>query len=279
MSESNQYVLKKLAVTYLDSKAAYQDAARDYIRSLAPLPVEAFDALVPKLADAIRNTLHHGRADVERGVEHFIYDHVIRGAYVIGGDKTAIRPNWGKMACFLARYVELKDRLSKHCFNMPGVEKGDDGYGDWIDALPLAGEHILNAIWTGTTYSNLKEMLSGDSLSGLILNGENYISMRLEDNLIERLANIERHDESPVGGPPKDSDEMTAAAAFLRDTERVLTTTRETLVALRQAADRAESAVTQAEQTAEQAGEQARAVWKREKARRDASQGEGGDGE
>lgn len=99
------------------------------------------------------------------------------------------------MARFAKTWTAKKDALYQPLFDV--VEgKGDDGYGDFLDALPLAGREVYEACLDGD-YGNNRVLIVGittslahhevapqkyaDKFLQMILNGENYIRMMLEN--------------------------------------------------------------------------------------------------
>ena len=86
---------------------------------------------------------------------------------------------------------------------MPGVAKGDDGYGDWTDALPLGGREFVEGIMNDdiANYKQVDTALEtcAPGLKTLIQEGENYIEMSFEDKLIDHFAYAVREEEKAEG--------------------------------------------------------------------------------
>lgn len=86
-------------------------------------------------------------------------------------------------------YVEI----IKLGFEKDGINhklgRGDDGYGDLCDALPLVGKEFIERIVNQDILSNrqleygVEDALKSGHFFGLVLHGENYFSTKMEDAL------------------------------------------------------------------------------------------------
>lgn len=101
---------------------------------------------------------------------------------------------WERVCSFFKRYCFLVRQLSEKCSDMPGLDRSDDGYGDLVDSLPLAGRKVCKGILEGkiVTYEDLSNAFDGHTkkFKSFILDGENYIEMSLECAIKKALAVI-----------------------------------------------------------------------------------------
>jgi hypothetical protein len=109
-----------------------------------------------------------------RGVKSCCHNLMYYNVYSKGDKAEA----WKRMCGFLKRYELFVHELSDKCWDMPGLERGDDGFGDLMDSLPLAGRDVCQGILEGdiANYRQLEKAVKG-LLKGFILDGENYIAM------------------------------------------------------------------------------------------------------
>jgi hypothetical protein len=74
-------------------------------------------------------------------------------------------------------------------------DRGDDAYGDLLDALPLAGREVIHEA-LASEYDNQEQFDAAvfvgcdgsKQLAKLILHGENYVAMALADAAQESFA-------------------------------------------------------------------------------------------
>lgn len=185
-------LLKQARATH-EVEKAYDDAFRKNKWTLKPLDAEAFWLII----DSLRGNLEGGLA-VGRRVESEV--HNLMCQYVHGSYSRPKIPDWPEeklarwenMVRFLVKYEEVKATLSKKMHDMKGLERGDDGYGDLMDSLPLAGREVVSGIMVDdiANYKQLVKALKDYPLKDFILNGENYVEMALESKLKEQLPGI-----------------------------------------------------------------------------------------
>tara|TARA_Y100000034_G_C6865183_1_gene394246 strand:+ start:122 stop:754 length:633 start_codon:yes stop_codon:yes gene_type:complete len=104
---------------------------------------------------------------------------------------------------FTKRWDDYKERLFHILFDVV-KDRGDDSYGDFIDALPLAGRDIVNKCFDELyVYKALEadirelELIYDSGLDvDLILHGESYFSSRLKDAIKHYYAKKIKHDFS-----------------------------------------------------------------------------------
>lgn len=189
--------MRKLGVEYLCLVDKYETTVRNYIRAFYPLDSEdEFWALLEKL----RGTLQQRKLkDSEHGCNEFVRS--------LCFDKTHAWPacanmndkelaeaeiqSWTTAARFLASYNRLVARLSKRLDQMPGLERGDDGFGDLCDSMPLAGREVADGILKEDieTYKQLEAAIP-EEWRKFALFGENYIATYIMQALTKYYAII-----------------------------------------------------------------------------------------
>jgi len=183
--------LQELARKYSKVKKQYNKEIGEYIDSAAPLPDDQFWQIIEILAGNLQY-----KASAKSAVHNtFIKVNRIKDTWSIA---------WSIMAQFLSAYSKLSQQLHDKCFDLPGVDKGDDGYGDWTDALPLAGKDVIQGILEDKhlSYLCVAKAITEDrpDLFVTIQEGENYIRMTLKDELLRRyshaVADKDRLDKS-----------------------------------------------------------------------------------
>ncbi|MDP6717947.1 MAG: hypothetical protein QGF59_04820, partial [Pirellulaceae bacterium] len=95
---------------------------------------------------------------------------------------------------FAKSWQGWRGRLYEPLFDVV-EDRGDDAYGDLLDALPLAGRDLVGKAQAGE-FGNQQQfdaaVLEGyggnDQLAKLILHGENYVAMSLCDGAQEYFA-------------------------------------------------------------------------------------------
>jgi hypothetical protein len=185
-------LLKQARATH-EVEKAYSDAFRKNKWTLKPLDAEMFWVIVDSLRDNLVSGLAAGRR-VESEVHNLMCTYV-HGSYSrskIDGWPEEKLPRWENMVRFLVKYEEMKATLSKKMYDMKGLERGDDGYGDLMDSMPLAGREVVDGIMNDdiANYKQLEKALADHPLKDFILCGENYVEMALEEKLKEQLPGI-----------------------------------------------------------------------------------------
>jgi len=156
-----------------EAKGAYGKAIRAEMASFQPMDIDTFWEVNAVYAKKIQQRRKYGTG-VKDG------SHNLMCEYVYSGDGTK-KDGWESMVRFLARYEQVKCALSKKLNEMPGLDRGDDGYGDLMDSLPLAGKAVFDGLM-GDDIANFKQLekaLDEHPLKDFILNGENYVCMTL----------------------------------------------------------------------------------------------------
>jgi hypothetical protein len=178
--------LKNLAIRYAKLQRDYERSTRTYVRDCEPMDTDLFWEFLEYFADQIRSRKHY-KGDAVKEAAHNtmikIVDRLNHDAHL---------NQWLRCAQFLAAYRHWSNKLHIKCEDMPGVQKSDDSYGDWTDALPLGGYKLAFGIMEGdiANYRQVGEALKihRPNLKDMIQNGENYVKMSLEDQVIQRFA-------------------------------------------------------------------------------------------
>ena len=176
----------KLAKDFQELKRRSDQAIQSIIDDAPPLNDDCFWGLTRNLAYAIRERKRTGGTVKE----------AIHNWYIGVSMQQKPWDKWYTLASFLQRYEDISASLHGVCFNLSEVSKGDDGFGDWMDALPLAGEQIIQKIFDDKpSYSIIDRAVAsawGDTLRDVIMEGENHICMRIGDYLTRVFPNAIR---------------------------------------------------------------------------------------
>jgi len=172
---------------------AYKEAFKAELRSLKPMETEDFFVVLEALAERVLS-------DKSRGIGSAMHNFMCNCVYQSYGpcpapfDDLSKPVAWELMCRFHNKYEEVKATLSKKMWEMKGLERGDDGYGDLIDSLPLAGRKVVESILNDdiANYKQLEKALNDDPLKNFILHGENYIEMKLEEALEKAFLSVVR---------------------------------------------------------------------------------------
>ena len=179
--------LLNLTRRYNKVTSEYGDAVNGYIETCDPMYYDAFWPYLNRLAKNIEERKPYMGNPIKSGVHNTFLE-------IMADDKdgTPLR-KWVRCVYFYAAYRDLVDKLYDKCFDMVGVEKSDDSYGDWVDALPLAGQRVIHTILNGTLdhYDKVFDAVEQDRflLWNLIMSGENYVRSELQKKLINTFAN------------------------------------------------------------------------------------------
>lgn len=158
------------------------------------MTTEEFWQVIPSLAKRVLSD-----RDIEPAMHNFMCNNVYQsyGDCAEPFEDLSSPVAWELAVRFLNKYEEVKSTLHKKCYDLRGLERGDDGYGDLMDSLPLAGKDIVDGLMNDdiATYKQLQEaftLKNDQPLKKFILNGENYICMKLEEKLQEAYLAVSR---------------------------------------------------------------------------------------
>jgi hypothetical protein len=188
--------LRNQAVRYRKARGEFYQSMRVYLHDCIPMEDDAFWDYLEYFAKEIRSRMSYDSGNPIKSASHntILY---IKGR--VDSDRPLTR--WLTAAKFLAAYKRWSGKLSEKCWEMPGVEKSDDSYGDWTDALPLGGRKFVTGILEDdiANYKQVDKALDEHSptLKKLIQDGENYIEMKFEDELIEHFSYAAREEAEP----------------------------------------------------------------------------------
>lgn len=189
------------------AQEAYKKAFWAELRSLKPMPTEEFFVTVEALAKVVEQ-------DRKRGMGSAMHNFFCNNVYQSYGqcawpfDDLSKPVAWELMARFHNKYEEVKSTLSKKCWELKGLERGDDGYGDLMDSLPLAGRAVVEGLLNDdiANYKQLEKALADHPLKDFILNGENYVEMKMEEKLEEAFLSVVRDlDEDDEDDRPREN--------------------------------------------------------------------------
>ena len=140
-------------------------------------------------------------AHFTKHVEKFYFDY---GRHDVGIEQAAwelFRENFfdnrkfsfTELAGFVVWYDKLKEKISESIGHLD-LDRGDDGFGDLCDSLPLAGSRVINACLATHKKSNrrrdgfmdcgeLETAVKKNGLNwfNLICHGENYVASTLKE--------------------------------------------------------------------------------------------------
>jgi len=164
----------------------YRDTMHAYVQECLPMGSDPFWEYIDQLAQEIEERLPYTGNPIKSGV-HNTFLKIMK----VDNADTPLNA-WVRCAYFASAYRALVAKLYSKCFEMPGVGKGDDSYGDWVDALPLAGESVITRILSGELdkYEAVYDAVSHKrcALLELIMEGENYVQSELDKKLVKRFA-------------------------------------------------------------------------------------------
>lgn len=176
--------LKTLATRYRNVTAQFNKDARAYVRTADNMPRDRFWDFLEHFATGIQSRMKYGKDPVKEAAHNTILE--------IKRQQDTPLAGWTDAARFLATYQSLSDKLSDACWDISGVDKGDDSYGDWVDSLVLAGKTVVEDLLKGAlaTYWQVAQAVEhhADVPAKFIMNGENYIKMMFEDELIKHFS-------------------------------------------------------------------------------------------
>lgn len=185
--------LIEAAKTYSKVRARFDQLVRDRINSFDALDgddlKEQFWPWLEKLGQKVEYWIGGNFDPVKRAVDNVIWD--------ILNDGNWSMESWDKCCRLVETYSSLVSKLSKHCWEMKGVDKGDDAYGDWTECLPLAGRKVIEGILEDdlATFKQVGAAITRHrpKLVKLIQEGENYVRMVMDNVLEEYFTNVVRH--------------------------------------------------------------------------------------
>jgi hypothetical protein len=191
--------LRNLAKRYTKINRDYEDNMREFIRTVEPMDDKDFWDVLEYFAKEVRSRMGYVAYNPFKSAAHNTMIYIEGQAEALSA--TPVQA-WEMSARFVAAYAKWTEVLSKKCWDMPGVEKSDDSYGDWIDALPLAGHKVIFGIMEDyiANYKQVDKALDTHSpnLKERIQEGENYVLSNLEDQVIKRFSYAVAQEDRPT---------------------------------------------------------------------------------
>lgn len=182
--------LHDLALAFRQAETEYNTAFRQYLSDeLSDLPDDRFWQLQPALRqEVLRFRFSHARTNgVEQAAREFFRK-------PLAGDFSGVEYTMEDAIRFAKTWRSVSRRLYEPLFDVV-KDRGDDAYGDLLDAVPLAGREVVEKS-IRREFGN-HEQFDAAVLNGcdgdqrpceLILRGENYVGMSLADAAREYFA-------------------------------------------------------------------------------------------
>ncbi len=183
------------AISFHEALQAYHQAFSEHFdNQVTTLPTDRFWQLQTVFnRQVIRFRFGYGRTNgVEQAAREFF-----RQPYA--GDFRATGPgtkySFDEAMSFAKSWRDIAGQLYEPLFDVV-TGRGDDGYSDLLDSLPLAGREVVNKA-TNREFDNNQQFEEAvvlacskqgyEQLTRLILRGENYIGMSLFDSAKDYL--------------------------------------------------------------------------------------------
>jgi len=191
----------------------YERECRGYINAVAPLTDEDFWLLIGKLQDDVKY-----RMNADHGCDEFVrslcFDRSRRnipkkfrpvdedGQYVRGDELNG----WELAAAFATKYDQILHKIHRALRDV-NMHRGDDGFGDFCDSFPLAGQVAFDTLISShrPTCDEI-EGLVPEAWKKFICHGENYIVTTLVNNLIRRFCYIVSQSERQARSDKEDEE-------------------------------------------------------------------------
>jgi len=173
------------AHAFREARSHFDEYFMDWARGIPPLAPEHFWPMVDEFREVLLKTMQYRKEDyVKAAANEFM-----RLAVVNGGDIAAAVHFALSWSHYKGKAYAAGDKLGF------SFERGDDGYGDLMDAVPLLGQEFSRKLETGW-FGNLREFnekvdatcdVAGRVLKDVVLHGESYFSMCLQDAAQKRV--------------------------------------------------------------------------------------------
>jgi len=167
------------AAAFKEARSQFDEQFMDWSRGIPPLAPEHFWPMVDQFRKVLLDTMQYRKEGfVEAAANEFI-----RLAAVNGGDIAAAVHFALSWSHYKGKAYAAGDELGF------SFDRGDDGYGDLMDAVPLLGQVFNERLELGK-FHTLREFneqvdavcdVAGRVLKNVVLHGENYFSMCLRD--------------------------------------------------------------------------------------------------
>ena len=175
--------LKPSIDALLDAQKQYEKSWDAFFENVPLLEIGRFWKMVDKLKELIVERMPtNSSLATDRAIDEFFRLAQTEATFYTFGEAVQFAKTWD----------ELKSKLYDVLFNIV-TDKGDDGYGDLMDSLPLAGplvyEQCVNKILKNNKdiIKSLGLAFKGDEkMVKFVFHGENYFRMRLEEEAKKR---------------------------------------------------------------------------------------------
>ena len=190
--------VQQIARAYRDARSQYHKVFRHYFNDqVLPLSPQRFWQLQPVFTEEVyRFRFGYGRTNgVEQAARELFRTPLANDFHGRDGQRV---PSYTLLEAtqFARTWQELKRRLYTPLFDVVDG-RGDDAYGDLLDALPLACRSVVEASLAGEFGNNrgfekaVRDACASvemPKMADLILRGENYVGMSLLDVGMEYFA-------------------------------------------------------------------------------------------
>ena len=190
--------VRQAAVAFISAQQFYHEAFRQHFDdNVAELTTDRFWMLAPVFTGCVFTfRFGYGRTNgAENAADEFFRKARVRDFRCLASE-IEVRYSLDEAISFAKTWSKLKNRLYRPLFDVV-TERSDDGYGDLLDSLPLAGRDVvdmaINRQYTSEPHfiQCVRDACSKreqDDLANFILQGENYIAMHLYDAARTALA-------------------------------------------------------------------------------------------
>jgi hypothetical protein len=185
------------AAAFKEARSQWEEQYRQWACGIPPLAPEHFWPMVDEFRKVLLDTMRYRKEGfVESAANEFI-----RLAAVNGGDIAAAVHFALSWSHYTGKAYMAGDELGF------SFDRGDDGYGDLMDAVPLLGQVFNRRLELGK-FDTLREFneqvdavcdVAGRVLKNVVLHGENYFSMCLRDEA-QKWVVIESRNYGKDGG-------------------------------------------------------------------------------
>jgi hypothetical protein len=190
--------IQQVAMSYRDAREAYHKLFRQHFNNqVLPLSERRFWQLQPVFTEEVyRYRFGYGRTNGVEQAARELFRKPLADDFHGRDGQPVLSYTLVEATQFAKTWQDLQRQLYTPLFDVVDG-RGDEAYGDLLDALPLAGRSVVEASLAGEYGNNrvfeeavLEVCLSATmlQLTDLILHGENYVGMSLFDAAMECFA-------------------------------------------------------------------------------------------
>lgn len=167
------------AKVFREARSQFDEEFMDWARSIPPMAPEHFWPMVDEFREVLIYTMQHKKEGyVEAAADEFMRRTVVNSGDLAAAVHFAL--SWGH---YKGKAYAAGDELGF------SFDRGDDGYGDLMDAMPLMGQEFNHKLMLGkfNTLREFNEQVDaeccslGRVLKDVVLHGESYFRMYLEE--------------------------------------------------------------------------------------------------